>query len=243
MEILFQRNLLASWYQRSIGAIIDFSFCNILAVILNEFIYLRGTDYSPNFSFNLFHENQNDPYVKLYTAIIYVLYCFLMEVFFNKTIGKFVTGTKVKHENAFDNPSKLKIFIRNLCRLIPFDGLSFISAKPRGWHDSLSKTVVINNINEQHPYKRFLNGYKMINKGFIRLHFAISFIISIIIGRIEYSKLYDSYYDMNHNYHIFSNEFTNELLYCIIIAFLVLIIYWILVRICIWIIDGFKEEK
>ncbi|MCY1461177.1 hypothetical protein D9M71_788050 [compost metagenome] len=40
-------------------------------------------------------------------------------------------------------PNFKAICIRTLCRLIPFDALSFLGKSERIWHDSISKTFVV----------------------------------------------------------------------------------------------------
>jgi uncharacterized RDD family membrane protein YckC len=73
------------------------------------------------------------------------VYYVLQELLFGRTIGKWITGTKVVAADG-TMPSPLQIFGRTLCRFLPFEPLSFlsnISSKPVGWHDLLSKTRVI----------------------------------------------------------------------------------------------------
>ncbi|WP_293870651.1 RDD family protein [Flavobacterium sp.] len=71
-----------------------------------------------------------------------LLYYNFFEIFFAKTFGKFITQTVVVDING-DKPHHETILIRSLCRLIPFEILSFITMPARGWHDSLSKTYVV----------------------------------------------------------------------------------------------------
>ena len=68
-------------------------------------------------------------------------YYIIMEIKYQKTIGKFITKTKVVNLNG-DKPKSKDIIIRTLCRLIPFDALSFLFAK-NGFHDIISKTRVV----------------------------------------------------------------------------------------------------
>ena len=35
------------------------------------------------------------------------------------------------------------IFLRSLCRFIPFEVFSFLGSEGRGWHDSMSNTYVV----------------------------------------------------------------------------------------------------
>ncbi len=78
----------------------------------------------------------------LYFFILYVFYHFIFEYACGKTPGKFITGTKVI-DSSGNRPEFKTLLIRNLCRLIPFDALSFLLSE-RGWHDSISKTYVVN---------------------------------------------------------------------------------------------------
>ena len=69
-------------------------------------------------------------------------YYFFMEAGFGQTLGKMITGTKVVDEQG-DQPEFSAIGIRSICRLIPFEFISFFGPKTIGWHDSLSKTYVV----------------------------------------------------------------------------------------------------
>ncbi len=71
----------------------------------------------------------------------YILYYAVMEMKFQKTIGKFVTKTKVVKMNG-EKPTTGDIIARTFCRLIPFDRISFLFVK-NGIHDLLSKTKVV----------------------------------------------------------------------------------------------------
>ena len=71
----------------------------------------------------------------------FIAYYAIMEIKFQKTIGKFVTKTKVVKMNG-EKPTDGDIITRTFCRLIPFDRLSFLFVK-NGIHDFLSKTKVV----------------------------------------------------------------------------------------------------
>ena len=86
-----------------------------------------------------------------FLVIIIVLGSFLtyfgiMEIKFQKTIGKFITKTKVIREDG-ENPEVSDILTRTFCRLIPLEQFSFLFFKI-GLHDRLSKTKVIYDRNE-----------------------------------------------------------------------------------------------
>jgi len=70
------------------------------------------------------------------------IYYIVFEGITGKTIGKYITGTKVVTENGEKAPL-IKIIGRTLCRFIPFEVLSFFGPLERGWHDSIPNTYVI----------------------------------------------------------------------------------------------------
>ena len=71
------------------------------------------------------------------------IYYALMEIIFGKTLGKFVTSTRVISVEG-DIPSGMQIIGRSFARLIPFNAISFLFGNPpEGWHDQLSKTRVV----------------------------------------------------------------------------------------------------
>lgn len=68
-------------------------------------------------------------------------YYYVMESKYHKTVAKFVTKTRVILSNG-DEPDKRDILQRTLCRLIPFDTISYLFTK-NGFHDRLSNTTLI----------------------------------------------------------------------------------------------------
>lgn len=71
-----------------------------------------------------------------------IFYYLVFESLFGRTMGKIITGSIVVDENGL-KPSFGVVCTRTLCRLIPFDALSFLSKSGRIWHDSFSKTYVV----------------------------------------------------------------------------------------------------
>ena len=71
----------------------------------------------------------------------YVLYYVTFEVISGRTPGKFLAGTRVVTTSglALTIPTAL---VRTLCRLLPFEPMSF-SLGEAWWHDSLSRTQVV----------------------------------------------------------------------------------------------------
>jgi uncharacterized RDD family membrane protein YckC len=81
----------------------------------------------------------------LISIVCFLAYFITFEIFLGKTIGKMVTNTKVVLLNG-SKPSPRQIIIRSFARMIPFDPFSFLSPNPRGWHDTISETIVIDDI-------------------------------------------------------------------------------------------------
>lgn len=80
-----------------------------------------------------------DAFVPLF-LVVYFLYETLLEVLTGRTMGKWLTGTLVvSRDNTLPTPGQ--IVLRNLCRFIPFEELSFLGGT--GWHDAISRTKVV----------------------------------------------------------------------------------------------------
>jgi uncharacterized RDD family membrane protein YckC len=76
------------------------------------------------------------------SVLLNIFYYFPLELAGKATFGKLLTNTRVISANG-KICSPAQIFIRTLCRCIPFDGISFLFTNGIGWHDSISKTRVI----------------------------------------------------------------------------------------------------
>lgn len=143
--------LLASGGSRFLNYILDivviialiFALSFIFAVLaslldLNEFLLWMG--------------NLSDWEGQLIFVVISIFYYSLTEGLFGRSLGKLITGTVVVDENG-EKPSFGIILKRTLCRLIPFDGFSFLGS--RGWHDSISNTYVVNKKDLENEVKLF----------------------------------------------------------------------------------------
>jgi len=73
--------------------------------------------------------------------VLYVIYYVSFEVTSGRTLGKFLTGTRVVTTSGLA-PSLPTAFVRTLCRFLPFEPMSF-SLSETWWHDSLSRTQVV----------------------------------------------------------------------------------------------------
>lgn len=74
--------------------------------------------------------------------VILIVYYMVFETITGRTLGKYITNTKVLTEDG-QKPEADKILYRTLSRMIPFEAFSFLGDEGRGWHDSLAKTVVV----------------------------------------------------------------------------------------------------
>jgi uncharacterized RDD family membrane protein YckC len=77
--------------------------------------------------------------------IIYFFYYFIFEIIFFSTPGKLITKTKIV-DNQNSKPTMLKVFVRTLCRFIPFEALTiFFNPNNQVLHDIISRTTVVKN--------------------------------------------------------------------------------------------------
>lgn len=74
----------------------------------------------------------------VYWLVVFGYYIFA-ETVLGRTLGKFVTGTKVVTLDG-QPPSLKTVLLRTLIRAVPFDPLSFVAD---GWHDTWSRTRVV----------------------------------------------------------------------------------------------------
>lgn len=129
------RNNQANMLTRFLNFLIDSIVFTIFTVIIVSFL----VRYHPAFKV---YSPQNN---RILAFVLYFLYYFLFEFAFSSTPGKFITKTDVVDNLTFSRPSILKIFIRTLCRFIPFEALTiFFYENNLTWHDKISKTTVIN---------------------------------------------------------------------------------------------------
>jgi len=112
------------------------SFVDLITLIILYFILASIV----MLLFDLEQNKSTLPLLLLMILSFFINYA-VMEHLFQKTVGKFITKTKVVTLNG-DKPSVNDILIRTLCRLIPFDRLSFLFTKS-GFHDKISHTTVV----------------------------------------------------------------------------------------------------
>lgn len=134
--------MLAGKGQRLLNYIIDLAIFYALFFLLGALLYLIAelTTNEELIYFLLDLENVHPLVDRLITAVLLVVFYTILESLSQKSIGKLITRTKVVLENGEKPP--FEVFVkRSLCRIIPFDQLSFLGK--RGWHDSISKTFVV----------------------------------------------------------------------------------------------------
>jgi uncharacterized RDD family membrane protein YckC len=76
-----------------------------------------------------------------FQLLIVVGYYVLFEALFQRTPGKFITGTKVIAYGG-GKPSFGQIVGRSFARLVPFEWFSFLGGSG-GWHDTWTRTRVV----------------------------------------------------------------------------------------------------
>lgn len=120
------------------------SFVRFLNFLIDILIWLM-LSFFLSLLVDLFIQTSDEVLLQLYGYLFmsgtFVLYYATMEIRFQKTVGKFITKTKVVKIDG-SRPETSDIIGRTFCRFIPFDRISFLFTK-NGIHDYLSKTRVI----------------------------------------------------------------------------------------------------
>lgn len=130
---------IASKGKRFANYIIDLIFFWFFSYIFSVILVIVLVLVSPR-SLLFFIENSYAEY--LFRFIVAMIYYSSFEVLTGRTIAKFITKTKVVKENG-EKPNFGTILIRSLCRFIPLEPFSFLGLENKGWHDRISKTIVI----------------------------------------------------------------------------------------------------
>lgn len=92
--------------------------------------------------------------------IVYYLFYVVLEGTTGRTLGKFITGTKVLSYN-YERASLLQIMGRSLVRLVPFEQFSILFGKEGMWHDQASNTITVDLRAPRLPApRRFVPGQK-----------------------------------------------------------------------------------
>ncbi|NJO03475.1 MAG: RDD family protein [Bacteroidia bacterium] len=135
MSAYIQRHL-ASHGQRLANFLIDLVVISVASFAVTVAIAL-AFDAVDSFDDKTFGSVFN-----LVSTLGFLVYYLVMESGTGKTVGKYITRTKVVTHNG-DLPSTVTVLGRSAARLIPLEFFSFLGAQGVGWHDSLSGTYVI----------------------------------------------------------------------------------------------------
>lgn len=122
----------ASLGKRLANYIIDLFFVVFMVLIVANFFDM----------YDSIEENKSSGTINILVLIIMLIYYVFMEYKFGKTIGKFITRTKVVSTNG-NELSFGQCLGRIFCRMIPFNQLSGLFMSGVFWHDSIPKTLVV----------------------------------------------------------------------------------------------------
>lgn len=134
--------LLVSGGQRFLNYLLDNIFVLALIFLLAVFLAFFGTLLGFN-GIVIWLDNIGDLAGRVLFVVFTIIYYTVTEGLFGRSLAKLITGTIVVDENG-EKPDFGTILKRSLCRIIPFDALSFLGSSGRGWHDSISDTYVVN---------------------------------------------------------------------------------------------------
>jgi len=85
--------------------------------------------------------------IRFIILIVFLTYYFAMEWLTGRTFGKMITKTMVVDSHN-SKPGILRILLRTLLRLNPFDAYSYLFGSEIGAHDSLSKTWIVKRVGD-----------------------------------------------------------------------------------------------
>jgi len=141
-DFIVTEDLLASKDSRFINYLLDLIPQYAMFFVMVYLFFFIGEitgDYTLN---NYIAELSTVGEYAMWYALMFVYY-FVMENVTHRTFAKYVTKTIVVLHNG-EKPKPKDILIRSFSRMIPLNGLSFLGVKGKGWHDSISKTYVVN---------------------------------------------------------------------------------------------------
>ncbi|MEZ0129411.1 RDD family protein [Flavobacterium sp. LBUM151] len=139
---IIDESLLASKGSRILNYILDIIFTMLLIFVLAFVLAILAGIFQWN-GILLWLSDMSDLSGQVVFLGVAIFYYTITEAFLGRSLAKFITGTTVVDENG-QKPDFGTILKRSLCRLIPFDALSFLGNSGRGWHDSISDTYVVN---------------------------------------------------------------------------------------------------
>jgi uncharacterized RDD family membrane protein YckC len=141
-EYIIPDEIIASNRQRFVNVVIDYivriALTFLIGIVAGTIGVLTGNE-----EILIFFQNITQLQEITFGLLVLLIYYNVFEIFFGTTIGKLFTKTVVVDVYG-EKPNANAILIRSLCRLIPFEVFSFFGTPCIGWHDSLSKTYVVN---------------------------------------------------------------------------------------------------
>lgn len=152
------KEMLASQGQRFGNYLIDMFAHNIIGVIPLMIAFIMS-EFFGHYDLSFWLDDINPVVDFLIGYLVVVLYYFTFESLTGRSLGKLATNTKVLMEDGSE-PTTHAVFIRSVSRLIPFEQFSFLADKPKGWHDSIAKTVVV----DVKRYNQALESYDSIDE-------------------------------------------------------------------------------
>lgn len=131
----------AAWWKRGINFLIDMVVAVFLAYGLALITGLQLTE--PDIAPSLADTIAGFTWIGYaWVAAILIFYYTIMEWTTGRTIGKFLTSTRVIVETEGTRPGLFACFIRSVCRFLPLEFVSAFAQRPVTWHDSLASTSV-----------------------------------------------------------------------------------------------------
>jgi len=132
-------DLYASQGQRLANLFVDIIVFYLLLVILSAVL---GIVLGLLGGMELVNSVVNSSAFNLYAYGIYLLYFIIFEYFLQKTVGKYLSKTRVVNIHG-EKPKLSQIIGRSFARFIPFDAFSYLGSTGRGWHDTLPELYVV----------------------------------------------------------------------------------------------------
>lgn len=140
-NIRITKDMLASKSKRLANFVIDYIIRIILMFLLGLvaalYAYFVGDQ-----DIIIALENMSTVTEYLVGFLFLLIYYVIFESINGRTIGKYITNTKVFMLDG-SKPESEKILMRTLSRIVPFEFLSFLGNDDKGWHDTWTDTVVV----------------------------------------------------------------------------------------------------
>lgn len=140
-KYIVKEQVYASKGKRFVNYLIDRGLFFALFLILGLTLGLIA-EYTRDYQFIAILDEMNPILDYLITGVLLAVYYIILEGKYQMSLGKLVTQTVVVDQYG-EKPDMSSIVKRSFCRMIPFDHLSFLGNDGRGWHDSISKTYVV----------------------------------------------------------------------------------------------------